>query len=157
MSSRLLARAARALLAPGAGPITNTNGKPINFDGTLATTSSSQSASSTTDLRDSPSAVALRSGASNLTDKPSALGGNYQTGPVESEPEVEEEDPFIKDTEDLVNSMQMSSPSWNDGSEGGDATDPVSYADSNQPEVVSDIGVNIMAKAMVTALLVAHM
>lgn len=27
--------------------------------------------------------------------------------------EEEEEDPFIKDTQDLMNSMQMSSPSWN--------------------------------------------
>lgn len=111
MSSRLLARATRALLAPGAGPVSNVNGKPIDPD-QLATTGSAQSASSTTDLRDSISAVAVRNGAGNLTDNSTALGGRSQIQPGQVEPEPAE-DPFIKDTEDLVRSMQASSPSWN--------------------------------------------
>ena len=111
MSSRLLARATRALLAPGSGPVSNVNGKPLDSD-SLATTGSAQSASSTTDLRDSVSAMAVRNGAGNLTDSPTALGGSSQIWPGEVEPEPEE-DPFIKDTEDLVRSMQTSSPSWN--------------------------------------------
>ena len=109
VSSRLLARATRALLAPGSGPVSNANGKPIDSD-SLATTGSAQSASSTTDLRDSISAVAVRNGAGNLIDNPTALGGNSQSGKLELEPA---QDPFIKDTEDLVRSMQTSSPSWN--------------------------------------------
>lgn len=111
MSSRLLARATRALLAPGAGQVSNVNGRSLDPD-TLATTGSAQSASSTTDLRDSISAVAVRNGAGNLIDNPTALGGSSQTRPGEIDTEPAE-DPFIKDTEDLVRSMQMSSPSWN--------------------------------------------
>lgn len=112
VSSRLLARAARAWLAPGESSPSNVTSKPINPDGTSAAASSRRSASSTTELRKSPGAVAVRDGA----DSPPALGGTSQTslgGPETLE--EEEEDPFIKDTEDLVNSMQASSPSWNEG------------------------------------------
>ena len=127
VSSRLLARASRALLAPGAGPVSSASGKPISAD-TLATTGSDQSASSTTELRDSPSAVALRNGAGNLTDSnPSALGG---TSPFRPDQPVKEEDPFIKDTEDLVRSMQASSPSWNEESS-GNASPSSSYTEDN--------------------------
>ncbi|KAL3153782.1 hypothetical protein ABBQ32_013367 [Trebouxia sp. C0010 RCD-2024] len=111
VSSRLLARATRALLAPGAGPISNANSRRRDPD-TFATTGSAQSASSTTGLRDSVSAIAVRTGRGNLTDNPTALGGSSQMRPGELELESEE-DPFIKDTEDLVRSMQTSSPSWN--------------------------------------------
>lgn len=137
MSSRLLARAARAWLAPGAGPLTNANGKTINPDGTLATTSATRSASAMTD---SPSAVALRNGADILTDNSTALRGASQTSLEESKlPEEEEEDPFIKDTEDLVNSMQTSSPSWNDGNDlPADTKASTSYGDDNQAGVNTD-------------------
>ena len=138
VSSRLLARAARALLAPGAGPITNANGKPINSDSTLTTIPSTQSATSTTDLRDSPSAVALRSGAGNLIDNPNALGGRGDSRTSPDELEDQAEDPFIKDTEDLVRSMQTSSPSWNDTNDAAAAvgTASPSYSDSKQAEDV---------------------
>lgn len=111
VSSRLLARATRALLAPGAGPNSYANSRRRDSD-TFATTGSAQSASSTTGLRDSVSAIAVRTGRGNLTDNPTALGGSSQMRPGELELEPEE-DPFIKDTEDLVRSMQTSSPSWN--------------------------------------------
>lgn len=131
VSSRLLARAARAWLAPGAAPLTNANGKPMNPDGTLAARSATRSASTMTD---SPSAVALRTGSGNLTDNPTALGAASQTSLEGRQlPEEEEEDPFIKDTEDLVNSMQRSSPSWNDGNDlPADNNAPPSYVDDNQ-------------------------
>ncbi len=106
----------------------------MNPDGTLAATSATRSASTMTD---SPSAVALRNGAGSLTDNPTALGGVSQTSLAESKLlEEEEEDPFIKDTEDLVNSMQRSSPSWNDGNDlpaGINAS--TSYVDDNQAGV----------------------
>ena len=91
--------------------MSNANGKPIDSD-SLAATGSGQSASSTTDLRDSVSAVAIRNGAGSLTDNPAALGGSSQIQRGKAEPE-QADDPFIKDTEDLVRSMQTSSPSWN--------------------------------------------
>ena len=134
MSSRLLARAARAWLAPGAAPLTNANGKPMNPDGTLAATSSTRSASTMTD---SPSTVAVRTGSSSLTANPTALGAASQTSLEESKlPEEEEEDPFIKDTENLVNSMQRSSPSWNNGNDfPADTNASTSYVDDNQTGV----------------------
>ena len=134
VSSRLLARATRALLAPGAGPLPSANGKAVDSD-TLATTSSNQSASSTTELRDSPSAVALRNGDGNLTDSPTALGGSSQLRPSKPEPE-QVEDPFIKDTEDLVRSMQTSSPSWN---EEGNSSESAS---SGAPSISSGQGID---------------
>lgn len=121
------------------------NGKPIDSD-SLATTGSAQSASSTTELRDSISAVAVRNGVGNLTDNPTALGGSSQIRPGEVEPEPAE-DPFIKDTEDLVRSMQTSSPSWNaespsvpssanaaspSYSQGGDYQTPVAMSSNDQ-------------------------
>lgn len=130
VSSRLLARATRALLAPGAGPLPSANGKAFDSD-TLATTASNQSASSTTELRDSPSAVALRNGVGNLTDNPTALGGSSQLRPGEPE---QVEDPFIKDTEDLVRSMQTSSPSWNEEGSGSES------ASSGAPSISSGQG-----------------
>lgn len=134
VSSRLLARAARAWLAPGAAPLTNANGKPMNPDGTLAATSATRSASTMTDT---PSTVALRTESGNLTANPTALGAASQTSLEESKLlEEEEEDPFIKDTEDLVNSMQRSSPSWNDGNDlPADTNASTSYVDNNQAGV----------------------
>ena len=126
VSSRLLARATRALLAPGAGPVSTVNGRVTDSE-PLATTGSAQSASSTTELRDSISAIAVRRGAGNLTDNPTALGGSAQTRPGVVEPEPAE-DPFIKDTEDLVRSMQLSSPSWNADSPASDDTASPSYS-----------------------------
>ena len=85
-------------------------------------------------MTDSPSAVALRTGSGNLTDNPTALGAASQTSLEGRQlPEEEEEDPFIKDTEDLVNSMQRSSPSWNNGNDlPADNNAPPSYVDDNQ-------------------------
>ena len=134
MSSRLLARAARAWLAPGAAPLTNANGKPTNPDSTLAATSATRSASTMTD---SPSTVAVRTGSGSLTPNPTALGAASQTSLADSKlPEEEEEDPFIKDTEDLVNSMQRSSPSWSNVNDlPADANASTSYVDDNQTGV----------------------
>ena len=106
----------------------------MNPDGTLAATSANRSASTMTD---SPSAVALHNGAGSLTDNPTAFGGVSQTSLEESKVlEEEEEDPFIKDTEDLVNSMQRSSPSWNNGNDlPADTNASTSYVGDNQAGV----------------------
>ena len=128
VTSRLLARTARAVLAPGSGP-NNANSKSSNTN-SFAISSSDQSASSQTDLRDSPSAVALRTGDSNLTANPTALGGIPQQSPEDSMDEAE--DPFIKDTEDLVNSMATSSPSWNGSNQAAATNGSTAYANGSQ-------------------------
>ena len=106
----------------------------MNPDGTLAATSATRSASTMTN---SPSAVASRTGSGNLIDNPTAPRGASQTSLEERKlPEEEEEDPFIKDTEDLVNSMQRSSPSWNAGNDLPAVTNAsTSYVDDNQAGV----------------------
>ena len=88
-------------------------------------------------MTDSPSTVAVRTGSGSLTANPTALGAASQTSLEESKLlEEEEEDPFIKDTEDLVNSMQRSSPSWNNGNDfPADTNASTSYVDDNQTGV----------------------